>query len=135
MAEYSIKRSFAFSGPGSRYDVKNETSGKLWSFDTYSKAARFYSKKSGDQMRSLLCNDFLRRNKVTNCSPIEGVEPVFSGNGCECCGSLPTETVPCIGFSPRTQEVISFDDICWPCVCYFANGIDSIDGDILSDRK
>ena len=76
--------------------------------------------------RSILCEDFLKRNEVNCCSITEeNDEGSFNRNGCDCCNGLATNTYTCSGFNPETREVVELGEVCADCICYFYNGDDS----------
>lgn len=78
-------------------------------------------------MRSIVCEKFLKINKVNCCTIIsENDEGSFSHNGCECCRSgLGTTVYECNGYSPKQKTIVVLGDVCSECICYFYNGEDS----------
>lgn len=78
--------------------------------------------------RSILCEKFLKINKVNCCSIIkDNDEGEFNRNGCDCCQTgLATTTYECNGWNPKVKKVVLLGDVCHDCMCYFYNGDDSI---------
>ena len=79
-------------------------------------------------MRSKICEKFLKHNEVNCCSQVDSDnEGSFSWSGCDCCDNGLGNTVyECHGYSPKTKEVVELGDVCHECLCYFANGDDSM---------
>jgi hypothetical protein len=82
--------------------------------------------------RSIICNEFLTKNEVVTCNPIDiDGDGSFNHNGCDCCHGLATTTHDCHGYNEKTNEVVALGQVCHECLCYFANG----DEDTLSDEQ
>ena len=76
--------------------------------------------------RSKVCEDFLKHNEVNSCSiKNENDEGSYNRYGCDVCRGLATNTYECIGYAPKTKEVLDLGDVCHECICYFYNGDES----------
>lgn len=78
-------------------------------------------------LRSKKCEQFLKHNKVDDCTmTIDDDEGNFSNSGCDCCMTgLGNIVYECEGYSREHGEVFQLGEICGDCIAYFYNGDDS----------
>lgn len=74
--------------------------------------------------RSELCENFLKKNNVNCCNPIDNEpESHFSWRGCDCCqNGLGTSVYDCHGYDSKAEQIVDLGQVCHECLCYFANG-------------